>query len=260
MDFQTNFFTTRNSTFSTGNFSAYNKNNQISAKEKAEKRENMTVKERHIDNFKELQKTNKQAEKTAAIDNKVKVGKKLSEDEKTKLKADNPELYQEAVKAEMERTSYQKAVENARTQEDVEKIKSNSLCKFASEIKEVINNAVIPKDKKLELTLSIARRFNNVVDAHNEFIKSDEYGMLPENRQQLDRVNPQNSSSVEDTDTFADDLPEDSVSAKDDAKGAEKFAEKSTKQSTKKVKVAQEIDIGKITLNGFKGGFVDIKV
>lgn len=255
-----NFFTLQNK--STNFFGVnMNKNKQLTPKQEAEKLEKMTSEERHMYNFKQNLRSNREASKVHAIDNKLKSGQKVTKEEMEELKAKNPELYEDAKKVQAETNAYEKSIKNAKTKEDVEKIKTNSMCKFSTEIKEVMNNTVIPKGKKLELVLQIGRRFNGVVEVHNDFVKSGEFSNLPSDRQELKDVIDSQKDNLDidmnmNIDENSVEVSDDKIYNKDDTK---KPKEKSKSKEKSQIKTAQKMNLDNMSVNDFKGAFLNVK-
>lgn len=68
--------------------------------------------------------------KLSGIDSKLKLGGELTDKELEYLREKNPELYKKALAIKEERKQYKKSLQNARTKEEVERIKSNKMQAF----------------------------------------------------------------------------------------------------------------------------------
>lgn len=189
---------------------------QLSPKQQAEQRENMSPKERDIQMFSDIAKNNREADKIQSIDTKLKTGKKLTDDEKKELKSKNPELYKEAIKVEQERSAFEKELKNAKTKEDVNDMKINHLNKFLIDVKDVTTNSVIPKAKKLELVMQIGREFNNMMDAHNEFVKSADFISMPDGDEVENTTSNNGETNSEVTTQTETDIPIEKVEVTND--------------------------------------------
>ncbi len=157
-----------------------NKNDPAKAREEAERRSNMSAEELKIENFKERVANDNEANKVATLEAKVRSGETLTDEEKEYLKQNNPELYESAVRTEEDKKEYEREMKNAKSKEEVERIKLTRLEQYASEMKTVMNNPSISKEKKLELVTGIAGRFQGVLDEHKKFVESEQYQKLPE--------------------------------------------------------------------------------
>lgn len=132
-----------------------------------------------IKRFRETAEKMRKSNIMASIDGKLKAGGNLSSEEMDYLKANNPQLYQEAVKIKEERQAYKRQLQACKTKEDVEKLKQNKLQSFLSEAKVVEKNPNIPEGKKLEKMNEILRRVMGIQSEHLKFVKSKEYEDLP---------------------------------------------------------------------------------
>ena len=116
---------------------------------------------------------------TEQIYTKLKTGGTLTEEEIAYLKEHDPEALAEYEKAQNEKKSYEKALKNCKTKEDVDRLKMNRMGNFAARAKSIANNPYIPKDKKLELMNKLNNEVCCIRDAHMKFVKSRAYEELP---------------------------------------------------------------------------------
>ncbi len=287
-----NFFAMNNKLQTTSlKYSLKRKFNEIDPNKEAKKLENMTERQRDIYSLQKIHSTNNNdGDRVLALDIKLKSGQKLTQAEMQELKEKSPELYEDAKKVQRETKAYENSLKNAKTKEDVEKIKVNSMNQFASEIKEIVNSSIIPKGKKVELVMQIGRRFNGVMEAHNKFVNSGEYGQLPTDSDELEEIiNNQRESfdtenleylevgenvdididenskvdSSTDITSEVDDKINDKIADKTDNKNIDKIDDdKKVKKSNRKSKVntAQKMNLDNISVNDFKGAFFNVKV
>ncbi len=130
---------------------------------------------------KEIQQLEKQAEdirksnKISSIDSKLKAGGVPTDKELKYLKENNYTLYTKAVAVLEERKAYRKAVENARTKDEVSRINNLKLQQFTTEIKAAKGD--------FEKTEQIGRRFMGVMSEHTSFINSKRYNDLPTDKE-----------------------------------------------------------------------------
>lgn len=118
--------------------------------------------------------------KISGIDSKLKLGGELTDKELEYLREKNPELYKKALAIKEERKQYKKSLQNARTKEEVERIKSNKMQTFLSEASSVKNNPNISSEKKEEVLEQLNRRMAGISKEHAKFKASMEYQKLPE--------------------------------------------------------------------------------
>lgn len=118
--------------------------------------------------------------KLSGIDSKLKLGGELTDKELEYLREKNPELYKKALAIKEERKQYKKSLQNARTKEEVERIKSNKMQTFLSEASSVKNNPNISSEKKEEVLEQLNRRMAGISKEHAKFKASMEYHKLPE--------------------------------------------------------------------------------
>lgn len=151
------------------------KKEDFSKKNKVE----MTPEQRNLEQFKEQLKKEREKSSTSEIYAKLQSGGKLTSEEIAYLKENDPESLAEYEKAQAEKKSYEQALKNCKTKEEVERLKMNRMGNFAAQAKSIVNNPYIPKDKKVQLI----QRLNNEVclirDAHNEFVSTKEFIDLP---------------------------------------------------------------------------------
>jgi len=111
----------------------------------------------------------KKATTLECITNKMKFGKRLTRDEMEFLKIHNPELYSKAVKIEMEREEYRRALRNCKTKEEARNLH--------------VATAFNKKDVELKMAL---------FDEFTEFVKSNEFDELPSEHEFDDENENQN--------------------------------------------------------------------
>lgn len=134
---------------------------------------------RQIKQFKEDLERMRKGNIISNLDTKLKSGGMLTDEELEYLKANNPELYQEAIDIKREREEYKKQLQSCKTKEDVEKLKANKMQNFMTAVHAIKGNPNIPKGKKVELLDKILRRSMAIEDEHVKFIQSKDYEELP---------------------------------------------------------------------------------
>lgn len=147
--------------------------------QKSQKTEEKSEAERMQDMLKMQAENNQKASKIGSIDSKLKTGKKLTKDDLEYLKENMPDLYEEANIAETERASYEQKLENAKTKDEVEKIKEEKVVDFHGKVKNIMNNTLLSDDKKYNLMMQVHSSLNGVNEVHKEFIFSGNFEKLP---------------------------------------------------------------------------------
>lgn len=124
-------------------------------------------------------KNQQESTELKSLTTKMKKGEPLTPEEEQYLKSKNPEMYKEAEEVAKESKQYQNALKQATTKEDVDKIKVETLSKYASELKSVENNPHIPDSKKLEIAEKINKQLGILSKNHTEFLSSESFEELP---------------------------------------------------------------------------------
>ncbi|MFI3175390.1 MAG: hypothetical protein R3Y53_09385 [Bacillota bacterium] len=158
-------------------------NTQQTTKQKASENEAPTAKQvetQIYQNFaNDYAKNQQESAELQALTAKMKNGEQLTPEEEQYMKSKNPEMYKEAEEIAKESKQYQNALDQAETKEDVDKVKVETLAKYASELKSVENNPYIPDGKKLEIAEKINEQLNVVAKNHTEFVSSEAFDKLP---------------------------------------------------------------------------------
>lgn len=153
-----------------------------------------------IDQFKDDLEKFQTDNKLTAIDSKLKSGSELTEKEIEYLREKNPELYKKAMAIKEERKQYKKSLQNAKSKEEVERIRSNKMQSFLTEATSVKNNPNISSEKKEEFMEQLNRRMAAISKEHAKFKASKEYQKLPEEdkikRTPHNKSNNKNSKEV----------------------------------------------------------------
>ena len=114
------------------------------------------------------------------IEIKLNAGKKLSAEEMLYLKAYAPDTYQKAQTILQERTAYEKALESCQTKDEVEQLKSRYASAAVERIRAIRKTPGLSSRNRRELLKMEHIRAAALDDSMHEFIKSQEYEMLPE--------------------------------------------------------------------------------
>lgn len=118
-------------------------------------------------------------EALTSIMNKINSGAELSDAEMRYLKIASPQTYQSVKKAEMEEKQYERELENCKTKEEVEELKTNKINAAISKLNAVKNNPNIPKAVKLAVAQDTQRSMDRIVKSTAEFAESGKLAKLP---------------------------------------------------------------------------------
>lgn len=148
-------------------------------KDERNARENWTKEDYLIQDIKEQAEQNRKAEHDTRIDNKIMAGGTLTPDEEKYLEQNNPEALKKYKEIKAEKKLYEEKLKKCRTKEEVERVKLNTLGEYASALKKVVNDPLIPKSEKLAKAREMLAKTNNVQNVHISFVNSSEYEELP---------------------------------------------------------------------------------
>lgn len=145
----------------------------------------------------QLESTNK-SNILAAIDGKLKAGGELTKEELEYLKANNPQLYEEAMEIKREREAYKHALKNCKTKDEVERLNTNKMNQFLSQAKTISSNPNLSKGEKKAQLEKILRRVMGIRVEHNRFIQTKEFQDLPR-EEELREEKEKKKAKVNDT-------------------------------------------------------------
>ena len=148
-------------------------------KDERNARENWTREDYLIQDIKEQAEQNRKAEHDTRIDNKIMAGGTLTPDEEKYLEQNNPEGLKKYKEIKAEKKLYEEKLKKCRTKEEVERVKLNTMGEYASALKKVVNDPLIPKSEKLAKAREMLAKTNNVQNVHISFVNSSEYEELP---------------------------------------------------------------------------------
>ncbi len=148
-------------------------------KDERNARENWTREDYLIQDIKEQAEQNRKAEHDTRIDNKIMAGGTLTPDEEKYLEQNNPEALKKYKEIKAEKKLYEEKLKKCRTKEEVERVKLNTMGEYASALKKVVNDPLIPKSEKLAKAREMLAKTNNVQNVHISFVNSSEYEELP---------------------------------------------------------------------------------
>ena len=168
-------FTKSQSTLQLSNerFKAYEKKQQR-AEQKASEKQGI------LDQLREQQQEAQRKQKVDDLDARLKNGQDLTQEEVAYLQKERPGLYEERMKERQEQESYRKALENADTKDDVDKLHMARLSQYMTETNTVMYDPAIDKSKKLEIIKNIEARLELTEKATLRFKKSADYADLPD--------------------------------------------------------------------------------
>jgi len=110
------------------------------------------------------------AKRLGDVRNKMKLGRKLSYDEKVFLKIHSLDLYEKAKKIEEERDEFRRALTNCKTKKEARRTQVTKSMELQMETK---------NKGDLEFITTRMMRMMGILDEFSDFAKSKEYGELP---------------------------------------------------------------------------------
>ncbi|MCL1956227.1 MAG: hypothetical protein FWF63_02795 [Fibromonadales bacterium] len=110
------------------------------------------------------------AKKLGEVRNKMKLGRKLSYEEKVFIKIHAQDLYEKAMKIEEERDEFRRALAKCKTKEEAKRVQITKSMELQMETE---NNG------DLEFITTRMMRMMNMLDVFSSFAKSKEYEELP---------------------------------------------------------------------------------
>jgi len=102
------------------------------------------------------------------VRNKMKLGRKLSYDEKVFIKLNAHDLYKKAMKVEEERDEFRRALANCKTKEEARRVQITKSMELQMETNK----------GDLEFVTTRMMRMMGILDEFSSFAKSEEYGEL----------------------------------------------------------------------------------
>lgn len=148
-------------------------------KEERNARENWTQDDYIIQDIKEQAENNRQVEYDTKIDNKIMAGGTLTPEEEKYLEQNNPDALKKYKEIKAEKKNYEEKLRKCKTKDEVERVKLNTMGEYASSLKKVVNDPLIPKSEKLAKAQEMLAKTNNVQEVHIKFVGSLEYEELP---------------------------------------------------------------------------------
>jgi len=107
--------------------------------------------------------------KLGDVRNKMKLGRKLSYDEKVFIKINAQDLYEKAMKVEEERDEFRRALANCKTKEEARQLQITRSTELQTETK---------NSGDLEFITTRMMRIMGILDEFSSFAKSEEYREL----------------------------------------------------------------------------------
>lgn len=119
------------------------------------------------------------------IDLKLNSGQKLTAEEMDYLRKHDPQAYQRVKSIESEQKNYENELKKCKTKEEVERVKMAHTATSLSAVNSIMNNPVIPEEKKFELVMQEHRKNQALQVSTQEFVESGEYAKLPTEAERL---------------------------------------------------------------------------
>lgn len=119
------------------------------------------------------------------IDLKLNSGQKLTAEEMDYLRKHDPQAYQRVKSIETEQKNYENELKKCKTKEEVERVKMAHTATSLNAVNSIMNNPVIPEEKKFELVMHEHRKNQAFQASTQEFVESGEYEKLPTEAERL---------------------------------------------------------------------------
>lgn len=117
---------------------------------------------------------------THSLNNKIKAGLVLSDDEMDHLEKKSPELYKEALELVKEREAYLNSIGSKKDKQDVVAVKSETISKISNEVKATLKDEKMSKSEKLQKVEKSGKEFANIMNEHSSYTSTDKYKKLPD--------------------------------------------------------------------------------
>lgn len=139
---------------------------------------------REVQRMREIVEDTRKSNYVQSIRSKLQSGDSLSSAELDYLKANHPDMYQDAMEVRQERERYKRDLESCRTQEEVDRLNISRLNSFVGQAKSISANPNIPMDKKLQMLEKIAGKAMGVQVEYNKFVRAGGYDSLPSEQEE----------------------------------------------------------------------------
>lgn len=147
-------------------------------KEVNENKSTMQAEPPEIKRMKEIVENNKKASYISGIQIKLKSGGTLTDEELNYLKANNPQMYKDAVEIAAERERYKRELENCRTKEEADRLNFNKIGSFLSQAR-VMSASNNGKACSVQAMDKIMAKIMGIKVDFEKYVKSGAYDSLP---------------------------------------------------------------------------------
>lgn len=197
-------------------------------------KQNMDAETRQIMQYKEDLEKMRESNQMAAIDAKLKSGKRLTQEEIDYLKKNNPTAYQNYLEVQQEKESYKRKLKSCKTKDDVDELKVTELGNMAAQSKKIANNPCIPEGQKLQLIGNILQKAAALQEVHMKFVESGAYSSLPTEEELAESKKAENEERREQAESVAENVADNSVQeeAADDSVSEEVTGDSVSEQAT----------------------------
>lgn len=151
----------------------------VLSRDEVNERANWTEEDWMKQNFQEQCASDQESSQLAEITNKIQYGGTLTAEEEKYLEQKNPQALKKYKDMKAEKKSFERRLQNCKTKDEVQRIKTEKLCQFAAELKKVVNDPCIPLSEKLAKAKEMVARTTNIEDAEWKFVESGQYASLP---------------------------------------------------------------------------------
>lgn len=203
--------------------------NNIFSKQVKNEQANKSVEQRQLDQFKEELARNREQSKNNALVYKIMNGEDLTPEEEQYLARNNPAQLDNYRRAKSEKKSYEEKLQKCKTKDEVQRLKTNTINGYLSELK------AAPGEAKAAKAMEILGKVKNILKAELHFVESGGYAKLPtEADEAIERAEERTKEDEKLRDALIDSLEAEDESREENAVDVDKTD--FTDEERKKVK------------------------
>lgn len=163
----------------TKNFEQKKNSGNLLMKQELNRKANMTPEEKLLDQFKTQMENDREQRAKNELANKVMRGEDLTPQEQQYLARSNPGLYNSYKHMKEEEQAYEEKLRQCKTKDEVQKLKTDTMCAYLSELKSASG------EEKSAKAMEIMGKVRVVLKAEAKFVQSGEYAVLPTEAEEL---------------------------------------------------------------------------
>lgn len=164
----------------TKNFEQKKNSGNLLMKQELNRKANMTPEEKLLNQFKTQMENDREQKAKNELANKVMRGEDLTPQEQQYLARSNPGLYNSYKHMKEEEQAYEEKLRQCKTKDEVQKLKTDTMCAYLSELKSASG------EEKSAKAMEIMGKVRVVLKAEAKFVQSGEYAVLPTEAEELE--------------------------------------------------------------------------